>query len=377
MKMRSKIFLAASLIFLFTSASYSQWSFGISTEQEYNDNPFLSKLAEKAFISSFQGNAGYTFDSLSVGYAGNLFSFDVLPERNFYMHQIGAWKEFESSSVGVSFEQRINKDIYTYFDYSNFSVYYNNQLEVENFYLTLAPYVSFTSYKNIPILNNLQISLSGMFNRGFETGTTLIAGGAFNFKKYTSPTQSGTYSYLDENNKLITESYRDQNISSLTQLLSFVRVAQSVTETTGLAAQFTNRSILSGFAAFVKDINMTYGDESEMFDDPVNYEGNNISIELTQILFEDFQIKTGYYLNKKNYPSQGIYDDLLSYNTNVMRSDAQSIFSLSAKKSIGLDSASGLNLSLGISFSSIRNKSNSYLFDYKSSSFNLSIGLEL
>ncbi len=377
MKIASKIFIAIFFSTLVSSTILGQWSFGLSTEQEYNDNPFRSKLAEKALVSSFSGNAGYDFDFLKVGYAGSLISFDVLPERNFYLHQAAAWMEFESSSLGVSFEQRLNKDIYTYFDYDNFSLYYNQQSELENFHITLAPYTSFTQYKNIPILDNLQTSLSATVNRGFETGTTVILGGALNYKKYTSPIQSGTYSYFDETNTLVTESYKDKNVSSVTQVLTFARVAQSITETTGLATQFTNRSILSGFGAFVKDLNVVYGDESEMFDDPVNYEGNNFSIELTQILFEDFQIKAGYYLNKKNYPSQGIYDELLAYNTGLMRSDTQNIFSLSVKKNISLDSASGLNLSVGLNYQMINNKSNSYLFDYKSNSINLNLGFEL
>jgi hypothetical protein len=234
-----------------------------------------------------------------------------------------------------------------------------------------------TKYTSIPILDNVTTSFSAAINKGFETGTTVILGGAFNFKKYLTPTQTGTYSYLDEANNLITESFRDKNVSSVSQVLTFGRIAQSVTETTGLAFQFTNRSILNGFGTFVKDLNMIYGDESEMFDDPVNYEGNNFAVELTQILFDDLQIKAGYYLNKKNYPSQGLYDESLFYNTDIMRSDTQSIFNLSLTKSIPLEFLNGNNLSIGLNYQTIKNKSNSYLFDYKSNSINLSLGIEL
>lgn len=376
MKILNKI-LYVALFFILVTKSFGQWSFGISTEQEYNDNPYRSKFAEKSIISSFNGNLEYDFDLLKIGYAGSLIGFDVLPERNFYWHQVATWKEFESSSIGVSFEQRINKDIYAYFDYKNFSLYYNHQLEIENFYISLAPFTSLTKYRYIPILDNLQTTINMSINRGFESSTTLIVGGALNYKSYTSPSLSGTYSYLDETNTLVTESFNDQNVSSLTQILSFARVAQSITETTGLAVQFTNRSILSGFGSFVKDLNVIYGDESEMFDDPVNYEGNNLSIELTQILFEDVQLKAGYFLNRKNYPSQGVYDEQLSYNTGIMRNDTQSVFNLSAKKNIPLEFLNGLNLSVGLNFQTITNKSNSYLFDYKSNSFNLNLGLEL
>lgn len=376
MKLVNKIVLI--IVFTFLSIPlYAQWSFGLSTEQEYNDNPFRSKLAEKSFVSSFTGSIERDFEFLKVGYIGSYAAFDVLPDRNFYYHQASIWKEFESASIGISFEQRLNKDIYTYFDYNNYSLYYNYQFEVDNFYITLSPNVTMTKYASIPILDNVTTSLSAAINKGFETGTTVILGGAFNFKKYLTPTQTGTYSYLDEKNSLITESYRDKNVSSVSQVLTFARVAQSVTETTGLAFQFTNRSILNGFGTFVKDLNMIYGDESEMFDDPINYEGNNVAVELTQILFDDFQIKAGYYLNKKNYPSQGLYDEALSYNTDIMRSDTQSIFNLSLTKSISLEFLNGDNLSIGLNYQTIKNKSNSYLFDYKSNSINLTLGFEL
>lgn len=374
MKITNKIFIA--LLFIST-VNYAQWSFGFSTEQEYNDNPFRSKFAEQSVVSSYSGNAEYDFTAFKFGYSGSLISFDALSERNFYWHQAAIWKEFETSNIGLSFEQRINKDIYTYFDYNNFSLYYNHQIEHDNFYITLSPYASLTKYTYIPILDNLQTSLSASVNRGFETGTTIIFGGSLNYKNYTSPTTSGTYTYLDNSNNLVTEPYKDENVSSLTQLLTFARIAQSITETTGLAAQFTNRSILSGFGTYVKDLNVIYGDESEMFDDPVNYEGNNLSVELTQILFEDIQIKAGYYLNKKNYPSQGIYDEALAYNTGIMRSDTQSIFSFSAKKNIPLEFLNGLNLSISLNYQTISNKSNSYLFDYKNNSFNVNFGFEL
>ena len=121
---------------------------------------------------------------------------------------------------------------------------------------------------------------------------------------------------------------------------------------------------------------MIYGDESEMFDDPVNYEGNNLSFELTQIFFEDVELKAGFYLNRKFYPSQGVYNALYNYVTGVMRSDTQNIFNLSVKKNISLEFLSGIDLSVGLNYQLIDNKSNSYLFNYKSNSINVNLGFE-
>ena len=359
-----------------SSFSSAQWSFRLSTDQEYNDNPFRTQLSTKTFLSSADIGIENESESFSIGYYGTYLNFDVVPERNFYWHQLGLWRSFENSALGVYAEQRLNKDEYTYYNYSNITAYYNKQFNPDNFFITLSPNLSLTTYQNISIMDNIKSSLGFNINRGFESGTTIIFGGSLNYKKYLSPIQSGVYTYLDENNLPVTEYYLDKNVSSITQLVTYGRIAQSITETTGLAAQFTNRSIFNGFGAFVKDLNMIYGDESEMFDDPVNYEGNNISLELTQIFFDDMEIKAGYFQNRKHYLSQGTYDALYNYDTAIMRSDTQNIFSLSVKKSIPLDFLGGTDFSVGLNYRMIDNKSNSSLFNYKSNSLNLNLGFE-
>ncbi len=366
----------SAILFFISSLSSAQWNFKLATEQEYNDNPFRTQLSTKTFLSSIDFGLENDLESLSLGYYGSYLNFDVVPERNFYWHQFAMWKSFENSNIGIYAEQRLNKNIYTYYNYSNITAYYNHKFNLENFFITLSPNFSLTKYKNISIMDNYKGSLSLNINRGFESGTTFILGGAFNYKKYLNPTQSGIYTYLDENNRLVTESYIDKNVSSITQLVSFGRVAQSITSTTGLAVQFTNRSIFNGFGAFVKDLNLIYGDESEMFDDPVNYEGNNLSIELTQIFFDDLEIKAGFFQNRKHYLSQGTYDALYNYDTGIMRSDSQNIFNLSVRKSIPIEFLGGINISVGLNYQLINNKSNSYLFNYKSNAVNLNIGFE-
>lgn len=377
MKTIMKFKLSFTFLLLYSSISLAQWNFGLSTQNEYSDNPFRNSLAEKSFISSLDFNLQRDLNFLNVGYTGSYLTFAQLPERNFYTHQISLTKNFENSSLGFLTDQRFGKDIYSYFDFSNYILFYNHLFQIDSIYFSLAPNLSITNYDEINILDNAKLSISYYMNKGFDSGTTFIVGGAFNLKKYLSPTQTGVYSYLDENNNLVEESYVDKNVSSISQLLTFGRIAQSITSTTGLAFQFTNRSILSGFGAFVKDLNLYYGDESEIFDDPVNYEGNSISLELTQLLFEDMQIKAGYYFNNKHYPSQGLYNNFYEYNTEIMRSDAQSVFNLSISKSIPLGFLDDLHLSVGLIYQMISNKSNSYLFDYKSNSINLNLGLEL
>lgn len=371
---RVKLFII--ILFLISSLSPAQWNFSLSTDQGYDDNPFRSQISTKTFLSSVNFGLENDLETLSIGYFGSYLNFNAAPERNFYWHQFGMWKSFENSGLGIYAEQRLNKDIYTYYDYTNITAYYNHKFNFEDFFITLSPNLSLTKYQDIAIMDNYKGSFGLNINRGFESGTTLILGGALNYKKYLNPIQSGIYTYIDENNLPVIESYLDENVSSITQLVSYGRIAQSITPTTGLAVQFTNRSIFNGFGAFVKDLNMIYGDESEMFDDPVNYEGNNLSFELTQIIFDDMEIKAGFFKNRKYYLSQGIYDALYNYDTGIMRSDIQNIFNFSVKKTIPLGFLGESDLSVGLNYQLIDNKSNSSLFNYKSNSINVNLGFE-
>lgn len=369
-------FQVLAAVILLSSPTFAQWTFGLSTDQEYNSNPFRSPIATPSLISSFDFGLENEMSNFSIGYYGSYLNINAVTERNFYWHQFALWKDFENSSLGIYAEQRINRELYSYFNYTNITSFYKQQFNFHEFYFSINPNISYTKYDNISILDNLKGSFGLNVNHGFETETTLILGSSLNYKKYLNPSQSETITYLDESNNLVTETFSDKNISSITQLISYIRVAQSLAEKTGIAAQLTNRSILNGFATSVKEINMVYGDEAEIFDDPINYEGNNLSFELTQVLFDDMAFKAGYYLNKKSYPSQGIYDELSAYDTGIMRTDTQNIFSIFLSKRFSLDSSDNVGLSASLNFQSINNKSNSYWFNYKSNYINLSLSLE-
>lgn len=361
---------------LLTHILKAQWDFNLSVENEYNSNPFISPEPTGSYISTISLGLENEMDAFSLGYYGSYLNIDAVRERNFYWHQLALWKNFESSTFGIYAEQRINKTEYEYYNYTNYVTYYRNLIALDNFFITLTPNVSLTKYSNIPILDNLKFGFSGMINRSFETGTTFILGGSLNIKKYLDPTQTETLSYTDENNKLIRETFIDENISSITQVVPFIRIAQSITPTTGLAFQFTNRTVLTKFENNYKDLNMIYGDESEIFDDPVNYEGNNITFELTQILFDDLYLRGGFYLNKKFYPSQGTYDQTLNYDTKIMRTDNQKIINLSIKKNFYLGVNENIVLYTLINFQYIKNESNSYWFNYIGNSISIDLGIE-
>lgn len=368
------ITLISFVLLLTTIQVNAQWSFGIITNQQYNSNPFQSPFPIESLISSYDLSLSNSFDNFELSYYGSFINFEKIPDRNFYWHQIAFAKSFDEQGFGIIAEQRIGKNIYTYFDFKTITAFYTQNINYDFFSFTFNPIVNYNSYDEINILNNIKLTLNYKFVKGFETGTTIFLGGGFNYKKYLDPIQSGYYSYYDENNILQKEFYTDKNINSLTNLSSYFRIAQSITETTGFAFQFTNRSIFDKIANTDKELNIIYGDESEIFDDPTNTQGNLYSFELTKILFDDLQLKLGYYFNKKFYPTQGNYDEQGNYFTDRQRSDKQTIFGVSITKNFAMDFLNS-TLNLSLYFQNINNISTSYWFNYKNTTFSINMGL--
>jgi hypothetical protein len=373
MKLKHLLYISLAVLLLVQARVYPQFSFQLLTEQEYNSNPFRSRIPESNFISAYDLTLQYEPGNMGIMYNGTLINFNSSADRNFFWHMAGIWSSFDSSAVSFSFEQRINLPAYSYFDYFELALNYEHRLMFLGVNVNIYPSITYSSYKNISILDNVKSTLSLSLNKSFETKTTLILGGAVNHKIYTQPNKTDMVQIVNDSNQVINTLIEGQNATTLTQLTSFGRIAQSVTSTTGVAFQFTNRKILNGLASSIKELNLTYGDESEIFDDPVNYEGNSFLVEVTQILFDDLQIKLGYSSSRKAFPSQGVYDVGNTYYTGTERVDSQNIYSVSAKKSFSLSAS--LDLELGLKYYYMKNSSNSYLYKYNSNALNFNVNL--
>lgn len=365
------VYKISFIAFLFSSQLVNaQWSLNFSTGQEYNNNPFHSPIPESNLISNYDISAGNENDILSFDYSGSYFTLNNNPERNFFWHQISAWKYLDNLNFGISYDQRFGKDLYSFLDYTNFEGNIRYQISSDYLFSQIYSTLSYTKFKELNTLDNFTAGIGFEINKGFESGTTFILGSKFNYRTYTSD----TYSLDDQSSLNDTASIIGlEKASPIPQLISYIRAAQSLSETTGLAFQYTNRSILGEIKSVFLSGDFYLWEESEIFDDPIKYEGNNLLIELTQLI-DDFTIKAGYYLNKKNYPSQGIYTDYENFNYDLMRSDTQQIFNFSLRKNSGITIGSS-ELIYSLNYQYINNSSNSSWFNYKSSSFSINLDL--
>ncbi len=365
-----KIFNYALLFFLFTlNVNFAQWNFKLATSQSQSDNPLYSPIPISSMISSFELGIERDFNSIGIGYYGNYSIFHNINERNYFWHQFGAWHSTENIITGLYLEQRSNTSDYEYYDYTNYNAYIKHQLLLDEINLFSNAAISLTDYSYLNDLDNLLMNVGFILNKSFETKTTLIGGLSYNYKNYFS---------TDLNDfDLVGDSLRTSDSKAYTsQLNYFGRIAQSLTETTGLAAFYSSQNIIGGTANYIRNLEYVYGDESQYFDDPISYEGHTIGVQLTQMLPEQIMFRALYSIEEKDYPSQGIYLDFETFDETIIRHDKQTNLALSLTKYFYLGEEMQNSIMLSLSFKSTDNNSNSYWYKFNSTQTNLNFSYQ-
>ena len=119
---------------------------------------------------------------------------------------------------------------------------------------------------------------------------------------------SGDYGFFSDT------SFVDLENPSVMQISLWLRLAQSITQTTGLAFSYYNRTMLSGKDRFISGISYAYTQYSDVFNDPMKYESHSVGTELSKLLHQQMMLKLAAFYVKKDYSAQGIYIDEKSYD---------------------------------------------------------------
>jgi hypothetical protein len=368
--MRDSIRIALILLLAAVSAQvpftvFAQWNVMFSYDREYNNNPFRYVSNEESWVSSYAFTMEYEWPYARFGYGGFYSSFDALADRNFYWHQGYVNGEIGKAGWGVTFEQRMNRSSYDYYDYRSASAYGGYAIGSGLWEVQLSVGGSINVFPGVDELDNKKLWMRVQGRKSFRTKTSVFAGGALHYKRYDTivPYDEAAIPLPSPDNP------------EVTQGVIWLRLTQSLTSTTGLAAYIRQRSIIGGTNRFSSVYWFNGVLESELFDDPMGYEGLAVGIELTQLLPAEMVLKGAYNVTEKNYPDQGIFTDLETYNVDLTRSDTYRTFWFRLQKGIALKADGGIFAILSLNYQTVRNTSNSYWFGYKSGF--ISIGADL
>ncbi len=366
-----RIFNGLVILGVFLSLAGSaaaQWEVSVTYEQEYNTNPFRSVRNAPTWISIYDLAVQRNFSGSTLGFFGYYGSFHQLADRDFYWHQLAWWGSAGQTHWGAMFEQRLNSQLYNAYNYNVGTAYLTHTIRADAILWRLSGTGKITLYPQLEEFNNLKFDLGVLANKSFPTRTTVIASGGVHYKKYLTR----VVSYLDSSNTMRRTSIRMdfydpvqyEAMPGITQFDWRVRVAQSLTNSTGLAVQYSQRALLAQAAKSITEIPYTSYQESEIFDDPMSYNGHSVGAQITQLLPFGLMIKGAYYGYWKNYVGQPAYIEPDIYDMNINREDVSKTAWMYLEKTSHFRLIREHSITFSVTYQWKKNQSNSYWYNY-------------
>lgn len=376
----------------------SQWSYSLSVNQEFNSNPFRLPEGEEDQISNIAMGLRHDWSNAALQYYGSFTGFQQNYGRNFYWQQLHL-EGGDTTNWFVNVDNRLNRPEYEIYNYFAAHTGLNHLFVTGKSYLRLGANANVNLYQNLSDINNLLLGFYLSMNRSLPTRTSLFGTASFQYKKYletqTVMPPDTTTSFLYHISQMPGQGgggggigpgsgmgggggdyYISQTESpSVAQLVLNARIAQSLIKYTGLAVQYQQRIALIKQDRSLAGLIYGYEQESQIFDDPMGYQGPVAGVELTQILPWRIMLKGAGYYQEKRYLTQGIYLDQENFDETILRDDNYRTYWLTLSKTWNLSFLNGGNFGIEINYQWIDNESNSYWYNYQNQ--NISAGIQI
>jgi len=345
----------------------AQWSVGANVGLLVDDNSFNNSLQISDRITELSLQTGYDWETeqsnlgLSYSCVANVFA--LVPSRTFLEHSAGLsyarlFGEEETTllTVGGDYSLRDNRDEYTVYDHTQWSLHVNLRHYLsETSSLRFGYLLRSVAFVELPDFDYREHALFAQAGWTFPGRTSLIIQGDLDFKEYLSVN-------ADTGSGLVSGSgYRGGRESAsapgVTQLIGTLKIGQGITDMTGLSLMCQYQVSLQKDSRYLTFSDGTLTDD-ELFDDHYGYEGPLGSVMLTQLLPADIRVRLSGTLQRRRYSDRPAYD-LAGFQVDAQREDNRSVYSLSVEKSFDT-----LGLRLTVAYDRIVNSSNDAYYDY-------------
>ena len=348
------------LIILF-SQSYAQFSFYTNVNSYFDDNIFNNYLAEQDFINSFSLGTAFDIESkynnLSTYYDGNFTLFNEYNQKSSNLHKVGIvntyfLNEANPLNIGVNLSMKNYRDDYSIYDWQTISAYANyRHLTGENDFILAGYIFGRTKYNNLDIFSYYEHKGLIKLQFAFETKTTVLISGEAGYKDYMQQLNQSDFT------------------NNIWQASSFLRVAQSLGENTGMSLFTGIRKNFKDGTRYLNN-NDYYYFEEELLNDQYSSDGFEGGTRITQLL-TPIMILSGFVNYAQNNYTNLTAADLEGNSLGDFREDKR--LSFGVKLEVNLVSILP-GLFGDVNWNFIRNNSNDTFYDYDNQIF--AAGLE-
>lgn len=371
------------------TSGFGQTTKQIAVRVAYDDNTFRNYMQEADYTTHMSFYLSRDFMSKKwehrLFYAGDLSLHKEYSERFSHYHKIGyaaaasPFGKGDVFSLGGNVSLNRRRSEYDYANYAQVLAYGNYKFRPGKGFTTQFGYrMKYRDYENLPELSHFEHQLFGRFSTSLPSRTSLILYGRFGLKDYQSLTTATVatdtvamgrgHRETTERTRII---YSEAQQPSASQLITSLKIAQSLTAGTGLSMEYLRRINLGDEARFYYADGQfaDFSSEEDIFDDPYSYEGYEIYTTITQILPRQVILKLGYDYLRKDYDVEALDLAGQPLATAALRQDTRKLLWLNMKKRVSQ------SLQFILDFYYLNNNSNDPYFDYNNSFF--SIGTEV
>lgn len=375
-------------LFLFSTTARSQFSVSGALIHMADDNIDNNAYQLSDRVTTFLLDAGYSWGEesvLDITYSGAFQHFARYTDHSATLHQLSlsyfpSLTEDESTTLeaAITASRRYGRESYTIYD----NIAYNGQLQLEHTWGEIAQsklLYSFTSihFPNLENFDAYEHFVQAQTSLFFPTRTTVIVRGQVGAKIYEpltytrtdtiiiTPTPPGQGHGTGGTSPSITTRTTRITGSSATssQVKVFLRVAQGITTTTGIAVTGEYQGNLKKETRYFVTTDGSVPDD-ELFDNPYGYEGFFWSGMLTHKLPFDIVTRCSYSQQRRTYSALPAYDAAGTI-INEHRIDTRRVATLSLEKEFDI-------LTLSVVYDYIDTISNDPLYDTVNHAFTVS-----
>lgn len=378
----------------------------------FDDNAFRNSLAQGENITTMGLSLEYQPEDANYRffYAGNANLFRQYAARQYFSNSLGASyvKPFgaddeNSWNIGATYYVRSNKEQFNYYDFNQIlgtaSVKY--YLNTEAGLLSRAGYrLRYRSYANLGEFTYLENYGFASLSKFFETKTTAILELALGNKRYVSTITKSTSTAgstnggggMGEHGGMGNGSGDDHTMvssmnggmppgsslisygsPSTTQLIGTLRVAQSISPTTGASLQFLKRWDMSERTRFLSNGAVDFQGDEELWDDPYGYQSYEYNATITQVLPWGMSARVSADYFTKDYARRIFLASDTDIPTGPLRADTRFVGGIDVKQSFEDGWFVFDAITLNMTYLFIHNTSNDSYYNFRNNAFALGI----
>lgn len=389
-------FFVLALAFGTTVQVSAQFRTGIALFSSYDDNPFRNYLNRSDYITTTALSFEYQPEesNFKLFANGNLSLFKDFSDRRYFSNSLGMsytkpFGEEEENAVyaGATYFRRFNKASYDYYDFSQFIGYANLKYYLnfsEGMMSRVGYRLRYRGYRNLEEFSYLEHYGFVQVSKFFESKTTLLFELNLGNKNYVSSLGSmfTTTDGMTDGGMMGSSMNRRMNPNTryvsysrptTTQLFGIARVAQSLSQTTGLSVQYLRRWDVSERTRFLSGGAVDFQGDEELWDDPYGYQGNEYNVTLTQHLPWNMTARVSTDYLAKDYARRTFTATDTDIPTGPLRSDTRFVTGLELKKTFDGAWAFFDGITISATYYYLRNSSNDAYFDFRNNSVSIGI----